>query len=147
MVEVWTDGGCNPNPGFGGWAAVVVRPGEAHVELVGTEPDTTNNRMELLAVIRGLQSLPVGIDVCVCLDSTYVANAFLKGWLAKWIAWNFERTGGMPVPNTDLWRELHSEVTRRRVRWRVIPGHSGEELNERCDELASAAIAEGRGDV
>ena len=135
-VTIYTDGACSGNPGPGGWAAIL-RCGDAEKELSGGEENTTNNRMELTAVIRGLQALKEPCSVTVMSDSTYVVSAIEKGWLANWQKKNW-RTASGPVKNPELWRELLGEMARHRVRFVWVKGHAEYEFNNRCDRLAVA---------
>ncbi|MCW2972999.1 MAG: Ribonuclease [Thermoleophilia bacterium] len=136
-VEIHTDGSCSGNPGPGGWSCIL-RSGVHAKELSGWELSTTNNRMELTAVIEGLRALKRRSRVTVCSDSAYVLNPFVKGWLAKWQA-NGWRTGKEPIKNQDLWVEAARAVGEHDVNFRKVKGHSGDPLNERADELAVAA--------
>jgi len=124
MIEVYTDGACIGNPGPGGWGAVLVRDGEIE-DVSGSERDTTNNRMEITAVVQGLERTPPGEAVTVYSDSTYVVNTVTKGWQRK--------------ANQDLWAELDRALAGRDVRWKWIRGHRGNQLNERADSLAHSA--------
>jgi ribonuclease HI len=141
-VEVHTDGACSPNPGRGGWAAVVVY-GPHERELSGSEPNATNNRMELRAVIEGLRALREPCRVTIYSDSRYVINAFEKGWVKEWQGRAWKKKDGKPVLNPDLWQELLVEVDRHEVEceieWKWVEGHRGNAYNERCDSLAVAA--------
>jgi ribonuclease HI len=143
-LELWTDGACSGNPGPGGWAAILVaRRADAtiakRVELSGAEPETTNNRMELRAVIEGLRALERPTAVTVHIDSAYVMDAFARGWLARWSTRGWLTAAKQPVKNRELWEELLVLVGRHTVTWTKVKGHAGIELNERCDELAVAA--------
>lgn len=138
VIELWTDGACSGNPGPGGWAAILVA-GQARKELSGGDPDTTNNRMELQAVIGGLAALRRPAAVCVHTDSAYVLKAVTEGWLANWQQRGWKTKAGKPVANQDLWLELQALLGRHQVSWRKIQGHSGVYYNERCDALAVAA--------
>jgi ribonuclease HI len=149
--ELWTDGACSGNPGPGGWAAILVArdPRGAVVkerELSGGDPATTNNRMELQAVISGLRALRAGSTVTVHIDSSYVMDAIVKRWYVGWKARGWKTAAKTPVKNQELWEELLSELEGHTVAWKKVRGHNGVELNERCDELAVAAcrVAAGR---
>ncbi len=139
---IYTDGGASPNPGPGGWGAVILDAnGRAAKELSGGELDSTNNRMELTAAIEGLRSQPAGSRIVLYTDSTYVRNGITK-WIKSWVAKNWMRgpKANEPVKNADLWKQLHQLDRERHVDWRWLKGHAGHEFNERADELASAAI-------
>lgn len=140
VVELWADGACSGNPGPGGWGAVL-RLGDHVRELSGGDPQTTNNRMELTAVLEGLRALTRPVDVAVHVDSSYVERAFTQGWLEGWRRNGWRTAGKQPVKNRDLWEQLADEVARHRVTWKRVKGHSGVELNERADALAVAACA------
>jgi ribonuclease HI len=137
-VEIWADGACSGNPGPGGWGAVL-RLGDRVRELSGGDPQTTNNRMELTAVLEGLRALTRPVDVVIHVDSSYVERAFTQGWLEGWRRNGWRTAGKQPVKNRDLWEQLAAEVERHRVTWKRVKGHSGVELNERADALAVAA--------
>jgi ribonuclease HI len=145
-VLVWTDGACSPNPGAGGWAAIVVPPGGgAPTELSGSAPATTNNRMEYTAALEGLRSLPDGTRVCVVTDSRLMLDSMTK-WIHGWKRRGWKTAGGDPVKNQDLVMALAAEIARHRdVRWHWVRGHeTGDEhahkaLNDRADRLAVAA--------
>jgi ribonuclease HI len=136
-VELWTDGACSGNPGPGGWAALL-RMGPHERVLSGGEALTTNNRMELTGVVRGLRALTRPCVVRVYLDSSYVKNAFTNGWLARWQGNGWATRDKQPVKNRELWLELLEEVARHEVEWVKVAGHAGVELNERVDGLACA---------
>ena len=141
-VDLWTDGACKGNPGVGGWG-VLLRSGEHERELFGGEPDTTNNRMELTAVIEGLRALKRPCAVTLHVDSTYVMHGMTR-WLAGWKR-NGWRTGEKkPVKNEDLWRALDAEVARHEVRWVWVKGHAGDPGNEHADALANRGVDEVR---
>jgi len=125
MIEIYTDGACRGNPGPGGWGAVIVRDGQPETELSGHSPRTTNNRMEIQAVIEGLGAVPPGEPVCVVSDSEYVIKTQTRGWQKK--------------ANQDLWAELDRATQGRRIEWRWTQGHSGDPFNELADRLAVAA--------
>ena len=135
-VEIYTDGACRGNPGRGGWGAVLVYRGIER-EMSGGEAMTTNNRMELLAVIKGLEAIRwQNAEVHVYSDSSYVVNAINKGWLENWQRRSFTR-----VKNPDLWMRLLPLLQKHRVAFHWIRGHAGHPENERCDALAVAAGA------
>jgi len=135
---VYTDGGCLGNPGPGGYAAVVLK-GDARKELSAGFRRTTNNRMEVLACIVGLESLPTGTDVVVISDSKYTVDAMTKGWAKKWRSKNWMRTPAESAKNPDLWKRMLEVCEERKVTFLWVKGHAGNEENERCDVLAVAA--------
>ncbi len=140
VVEIYTDGACSGNPGPGGWAAVLLYQDKIK-EIWGSEPQTTNQRMELKAVVEGLRALKVkNWPVKVYSDSAYIVNALEKGWLKKWSQNGWITSGKKPVANQDLWKELRLLIGRNRVKMIKVPGHQGVEWNERCDTLARQAI-------
>ncbi len=137
-IEIFTDGACSGNPGPGGWAAIL-RSGPHEKEFSGGEAATTNNRMELTAVIEGLRKLKGPSHVIVHTDSRYVmdgASKWLKGWKVK----GWKTADKKPVKNEDLWRALDQEMARHQIAWRWVAGHSGHPENERADALAREAI-------
>lgn len=139
-LQIYTDGACSGNPGPGGWAAVLIY-GEHHKEINGGEMNTTNQRMELKAVIEGLKALKVqDWQVVVHSDSAYVVNAFKQGWLDKWQRNGWRNSKKEEVANQDLWKQLLILCTRNRVRLEKVQGHTGDTWNERCDVLAREAI-------
>lgn len=138
MMEIYTDGACSGNPGPGGWGAVV-RDGKAQVELKGGEPVTTNNRMELLAVIEALQVVPEGVGLRVYTDSRYVQKG-ISEWIHEWKRRGWKTADNKPVKNEDLWRRLDSLVSGRVIEWRWVKGHDGHPGNERADALARAGL-------
>ncbi|MEK7794328.1 MAG: ribonuclease HI [Candidatus Hydrogenedentota bacterium] len=137
-VIIYTDGGCDPNPGIGGWAAVLLS-GKARKEISGGEPESTNNRMELTAAIEALDALKRPCRVSLHTDSEYVKRGITE-WLPGWKAKNWKRKTG-PLKNEDLWRRLDDTVQRHDIRWLWVKGHAGVAENERCDQLAAAEIA------
>ncbi len=139
-VTLYTDGACSGNPGAGGWGAVLLYGGHRR-ELSGGERETTNNRMELTAVIEGLGRLKYPCDVDVYSDSSYVVNAFLNGWVYGWEKSGWKKTDKKPVLNEELWKELLALSRTHNLTFHWVKGHADNELNNRCDELARAAIA------
>jgi ribonuclease HI len=140
-VELWTDGACLGNPGPGGWAALLMWSDQER-ELVGGEPLTTNNRMELRAVLEGLRALKRPVEVHVHTDSAYVQRAFTEGWLERWQRNGWRTSAKKPVENQDLWESLLEAARPHTVRFTRVKGHAGVELNERVDVLAAAAARE-----
>jgi len=136
-VELFTDGSCKGNPGPGGWAAIL-RMGAHEKEISGGDPDTTNNRMEMTAVIRGLNALIEPCEVDIHTDSKYVLDGMTK-WLDGWQKRGWKNASKQPVRNQDLWHELIEAVSRHQVSWTWVKGHNGHLENERADRLASAA--------
>ncbi|KAB1441921.1 ribonuclease HI [Pseudodesulfovibrio senegalensis] len=137
---MYTDGSCLGNPGPGGYGAVLVY-GDNRKELSQGYSDTTNNRMELLAVIRGLETLTRSCDVQLWTDSKYVQQAITKGWLKNWQRNGWKTAAKKPVKNQDLWQQLMPQLERHQVDFRWVKGHSGHPENERCDELARTAAS------
>ena len=140
ITELWTDGACSGNPGPGGWGFVLVARAQdgtiaKRLEGHGGEHATTNNRMEMTAALQGLRALTRPTTVTVFVDSAYLADAFLEGWLVKWQG-NGWKSGTKPVKNQDLWRDLLEAVAPHTIAWQRVKGHAGHELNERCDQLA-----------
>ncbi len=141
-INIYTDGACSGNPGPGGWAAVLLS-GVHSKEIWGGEPQTTNQRMELQAVIEALKVLKVkGWKVNVHSDSAYVVNAFNQNWLDKWQNNGWMNSKKEPVANQDLWKSLLELTRGNQVRIIKVKGHAGHVYNERCDELARQAIKE-----
>jgi ribonuclease HI len=139
-VDAFTDGACKGNPGPGGWG-VLLRYGKVERELFGGEPMTTNNRMELTAVIQALSVLKRSCDVTVHTDSQYVMNGITQ-WMTAWKARGWKTADKQPVKNIDLWQQLDAAVTAHRVQWRWVRGHAGHEENERADALANLGAAQ-----
>jgi ribonuclease HI len=137
LVEIWTDGGCKPNPGPGGWAAIM-RCRDVERCLSGAEIATTNNRMELTAAAAALEALTRPCRVLVRTDSEYVRNGVTR-WHTGWVRRNWRNAAGDPVANVDLWQRLLAAEKRHAVEWRWVRGHAGDPLNERADRLATAA--------
>jgi ribonuclease HI len=137
-VELYSDGACKGNPGPGGWG-VLLRNQEKERELSGGEAYTTNNRMELMAVIQGLNALNKACDVTVFTDSQYVKNG-IEQWIAQWKARGWRNSAGKPVANKDLWLELEAAIQRHTVQWCWVKGHAGDYGNERADRLANNGV-------
>jgi ribonuclease HI len=137
-VNIYTDGACKGNPGRGGWGTILVY-GAHEKELSGGEVMTTNNRMELMAVISGLEALREPCEVTLTSDSTYVINSITKKWLDGWAKKNWVKSGNTPVPNADLWKRLIEAMKPHTIEWVWVRGHNGHPYNERCDRLAVAA--------
>jgi ribonuclease HI len=137
-VILYTDGACSGNPGPGGWGAVLMH-GKSRRELSGGEKDTTNNRMEMMAVIRGVQELNRSSLVHIYTDSTYVMKGMTE-WIDGWKKRGWKTAGKKPVKNVDLWQELETTLNGHKVKWHWVKGHSGVPENERADELARLGI-------
>jgi len=135
-VTIFCDGGSRPNPGPGAWAAIL-RCGDKEKEISGGEADTTNNRMELTAVTRALETLKFPCDVTVVTDSEYLANAFRQKWIDKWKRNGWRTASKEPVKNQDLWVALDKLIAQHTVTWEWCKGHAGHVENERCDVLAT----------
>ncbi|MBX6353120.1 MAG: ribonuclease HI [Thermoflavifilum sp.] len=138
-VDIYTDGACSGNPGPGGWAAVLIH-GKHVKEISGGERDTTNQRMELRALLEALRCLKLSCDVTIYSDSAYLVNCFRQRWYETWRRNGWRNSKGDPVQNRDLWEALLAEAERHRLRFEKVKGHAGVRWNERCDELARAAI-------
>lgn len=138
-VVIYTDGACRGNPGPGGWAALLIY-GERQKEICGCVPDTTNQRMELVAAIEGLRSLKRPCRVKLYSDSAYLVNAFNQGWLSRWQRNGWKTKAGGVVGNQDLWQALLQLSRQHDVQWHKVAGHSTDEHNNRVDALARKAI-------
>ncbi|GLR68340.1 ribonuclease H [Acidocella aquatica] len=136
-VEIWTDGGCRPNPGPGGWAAILKFKGTTR-ELSGGEMDTTNNRMELTAAAQALAVLTRPCRVILNTDSQYLKDGITR-WHTGWVRKNWRTAGGDPVKNMDLWKLILEAAKPHEITWKWVKGHSGNPMNDRADELATAA--------
>lgn len=141
-VDIFTDGACSGNPGPGGWGAVL-RYGTVEKDLHGGEPDTTNNRMEMLAAIKALEALKRGVSVRLYTDSTYLRDGITK-WIHNWKRNGWKTAGRKPVKNVDLWQRLDQALQRHEVEWHWVKGHAGHPENERADELARKGVEEVR---
>ena len=139
QVELYTDGACSGNPGAGGYGAILIYKGQEK-EISGGEPLTTNNRMEIYAVIAGLECLKEKCRVNIYSDSAYTVNAFTQNWLEGWIRNGWRKADGKEVANSDLWQRLYDLTESHEVRFIKVKGHADNAYNNRCDELARAAI-------
>ena len=137
-VIIYTDGACSGNPGPGGWGSILMYKGHRR-ELSGGETDTTNNRMEMMAVIKALETLKRPCNITLHTDSTYVMKGMTE-WLEGWKKRNWRTAGKKPVKNVDLWQRLETAIDAHEVKWVWVKGHSGVPENERADELATGAI-------
>lgn len=143
VIEVWTDGGCKPNPGPGGWAAILRWKGHEK-ELSGAEAPTTNNRMELTAAISALEAVTRPSRIVIHTDSEYVRNGVTR-WHHGWVRNNWRNAAKEPVANMELWKRLLAAAAKHDVEWKWVRGHSGDPMNERADQLATAARDRARG--
>jgi ribonuclease HI len=139
-VTIYTDGACSGNPGPGGWGALLIY-GDHEKELCGGESPTTNNRMELLAAIKGLEALKDACDVAIYTDSQYVRQG-ITSWIHNWKANGWKTAAKKPVKNADLWQALDKEEQRHQVTWHWVKGHAGDPGNERADSLARQGIGQ-----
>ena len=138
-VTIYTDGACSGNPGPGGWGSILMF-GDVKKEISGAANDTTNNIMEITAVIEALKCLKEECEVEIYSDSAYVVNAFNQGWITNWIKNNWRTASKDPVKNKELWQELIALTEKHKVTFIKVKGHSDNEYNNRCDELATGAI-------
>ncbi len=138
-VSLYTDGACSGNPGVGGWAAILIAGGHEK-ELSGAHPNTTNNRMELQAVIEGFMALKFPCKVSVYSDSAYVVNAFKQDWLSNWLKNGWKNSAGQAVSNKEQWQALLELSAKHQVTWHKVKGHADNPYNNRCDELAVQAV-------
>ena len=137
-IDLFTDGACRGNPGLGGWG-VLLRYQKTEKQLFGGEPDTTNNRMEITAAIKGLEALKEPCDVTITTDSEYVRKGITE-WMPKWKSNGWRTAAKKPVKNTDLWQKLDEMAQRHTIQWRWVKGHSGHRENEIADQLANQGI-------
>ena len=138
-IEIYTDGACSGNPGAGGWGAVLLY--KEHIKKIsGGEKDTTNNRMELKAVIESLHAVKKSAaEIIVYTDSKYVQNGIME-WIHGWKKNGWKNAAKKPIKNVDLWMELDAEAAKHKIEWKWVKGHSGNKYNEMADELACAAV-------
>lgn len=139
-VEIYSDGACRGNPGPGGWGTLL-KYNDTEKELYGAEEDTTNNRMELMGAIMGLEALTEACEITLTTDSQYVKNGITE-WIANWKKKDWKTAAKKPVKNKDLWQRLDEACQRHDIRWEWVKGHSGHDENERVDQLANKAIDE-----
>jgi ribonuclease HI len=140
-VTIYTDGACSGNPGVGGWGAILSYQ-DVKKEISGSCEHTTNNRMELAAVIEALKCLKQPCEVDVFTDSSYVYNGFAAGWIRNWLRNGWKTSAKKPVENRELWQELLELAGVHRINWHKVKGHSDNEFNNRCDKLATSAASE-----
>jgi ribonuclease HI len=140
QVILYTDGACSGNPGKGGYGGILMYNGHTK-EYSGYHPETTNNRMELTAVIEGFKMLKERVEIAVFSDSAYTINAFTNGWIETWINNGWRTANKKPVQNVDLWQELLSIIDGHVVTWNKVKGHADNPYNNRCDQLATGEIA------
>ena len=138
-VTIYTDGACSGNPGPGGWGCVLIY-GNKEKEMSGAKNDTTNNVMEMTAVINALKALKMPCEVELYSDSAYVVNAFEQGWIYNWLKNGWKTADKKPVKNDDLWKEMYELTKVHKVTFNKVKGHADNEYNNRCDELAREAI-------
>jgi len=138
-IQIYTDGACSGNPGPGGWGTIIVSLEKSEKILSGGEVHSTNNRMELMAVIEGLRAIPEESKALVVTDSQYVKNGITQ-WIKNWVRNGWMTASKKPVKNQELWQVLLDLSNKRTVRWQWVKGHSGHPMNERCDELARREI-------
>lgn len=140
VVEIFTDGACRGNPGPGGWG-VLLRFGEHEKSLYGGETETTNNRMELMAAIKGLQAIKGPSKITLTTDSKYVMQGITE-WIVNWKKRGWKTANKKPVKNVDLWQSLDAEIQAHNIEWKWVKGHSGHRENEIADDLANLGIDE-----
>ena len=138
MIKIYTDGACKGNPGVGGWGAIIMKK-EKNIELFGGENETTNNRMELMAVIMALKEISSNLELTIYTDSKYVQKG-ISEWIKNWKVNNWRSSSKKPVKNKDLWIELDEAVGSRKINWEWVKGHAGNEGNEKADELANQGV-------
>ena len=138
MIKIYTDVACKGNPGVGGWGAIIMQD-EKNIELFGGENETTNNRMELMAVIMALKEISSNLELTIYTDSTYVQKG-ISDWIKNWKVNNWRSSSKKPVKNKDLWIELDEAEGSRKINWEWVKGHAGNEGNEKADELANQGV-------
>lgn len=145
-VDLYTDGACSGNPGKGGYGGILIYNG-VEKEYSGYAPETTNNRMEITAVIEGLKLLKEPVELDIYSDSAYVVNAFELGWVESWSNNGWRTAGKKPVQNLELWLQLLDLLSRHKVTWHKVKGHADNAYNNRCDGLATGQIEKHRADI
>ncbi|MBE5738424.1 MAG: ribonuclease HI [Clostridiales bacterium] len=145
-VELYTDGACSGNPGKGGYGGILIYQGHEK-EYSGYSPETTNNRMEITAVIEGLKLLKEDVELDIYSDSAYVVNAFEQGWIESWQNNGWRTAGKKPVQNIELWQELLTLLSSHKVTWNKVKGHADNVYNNRCDKLATGEISKHLADM
>jgi ribonuclease HI len=138
MIKIYTDGACKGNPGVGGWGALILQD-DKNIELFGGENETTNNRMELIAVIMALKEMSPSEELTIYTDSTYVQKG-ISEWIKNWKLNNWRSSNKKPVKNKDLWMQLDEASYSRKINWEWVKGHAGNEGNEKADELANKGV-------
>ena len=138
MIKIYTDGACKGNPGVGGWGALILQD-DKNIELFGGENETTNNRMELMAVIMALKEMSSSEELTIYTDSTYVQKG-ISEWIKNWKLNNWRSSNKKPVKNKDLWMQLDEASYARKINWQWVKGHAGNEGNEKADELANKGV-------
>jgi len=138
MIKIYTDGACKGNPGVGGWGALILQD-DKNIELFGGENETTNNRMELMAVIMALKEMSPSEELTIYTDSTYVQKG-ISEWIKNWKLNNWRSSNKRPVKNKDLWMQLDEASYARKINWEWVKGHAGNEGNEKADELANKGV-------
>ena len=138
MINIYTDGACKGNPGVGGWGALILQD-DKNIELFGGENETTNNRMELMAVIMALKEMSPTEELTIYTDSTYVQKG-ISEWIKNWKLNNWRSSNKKPVKNKDLWMQLDEASYSRKINWEWVKGHAGNEGNEKADELANKGV-------
>jgi len=138
MIKIYTDGACKGNPGVGGWGALILQD-DKNIELFGGENETTNNRMELIAVIMALKEMSPSEELIIYTDSTYVQKG-ISEWIKNWKLNNWRSSNKKPVKNKDLWMQLDEASYSRKINWEWVKGHAGNEGNEKADELANKGV-------
>jgi len=138
-VTIYTDGACSGNPGPGGWSAILMY-NEHKKEIAGGEKDTTNNRMELMAVVKAFETIKQDCEIELFSDSAYLVNAFLNGWIYNWELNGWRTKEKEPVKNLDLWEVIYDYSKKYKINWHKVKGHSDNEFNNLCDKLAREQI-------